>query len=701
MSAIYDNWERLVAAVLKKQQLWQLFHEHSRSPSQLSEASGFSSSLNSRFSLYDLAVDFARLGSSSRSHRGFSKLVFVSDFSPAIGVKDVRLASAELLGKGNFGAAYVAAMDNGGKIVLKRLKSMSTSGLEFNRHMAIVGGVKHKNVDALRAYYSSEDERLMMYDYYSTGSVYALLHGQNGESRAHVDWESRLKIAVGAAWGIAEIHKHNGGKFVHGNVKTSNVFLNTDGYGCVSDLSPIHFIETTFPPTAYCYAPEAKRTKFVFQASDVYSFGILLLELLTRKPTVHVPGGLEAVDLVKLVTSIRNWVRPANVFDADLLNDPMVKEQMVKMLQIGMKCVEKSLDKRPKMSDVVKMLEEISVLNPSSSICVSRKLIYIEEANPIFDLEDVLRASSEVLGKGTFGTSYKAMVEDEYIIMVKGLRDVNVTFIDFQQHMEIIGKMRHGNVDRVRAFCFSGYEKFLVYDYYDRDSVSALLHGKIGTDRKPLYWETRLKIAVGAARGIAHIHKQDGQKFVHGNLKSSNIFINGQNYGIVSDVGLAKLTRPVRQSRIQSPGYCAPEVTDTSRVSQASDIYSFGVLLLELLSGKPSQTTTDDGKVVSLVNWIQSVDRDQWTAEMFDFELVRYENEDEAMVQLLQIALDCTSTVPEHRPKMSEVVKMLEEISGIEPLNESGLEDTMKQQLFTESRLEDLLEDLLLTLTPL
>ncbi|GFP88238.1 probable inactive receptor kinase at4g23740 [Phtheirospermum japonicum] len=446
-----------------------------------------------------------------------------------------------------------------------------------------------------------------------------MFSGCNGERRAHVDWESRLKIAVGAAWGIAEIHKHNGGKLVHGNIKTSNIFRNPDQYGCVSDLGPTNLIKTSFVPGAHCYAPESKRTKFVFQSSDVYSFGVLLLELLTRKPSVHVPGGPEAVDLVKLVTSIRNW--------------------------------------------------------------------------------DVLRASSDVIGKGTFGTSYKVMVEDENIIMVKTLSDVNVTFIDFQQQMEIIGRVRHGNVDKVRAFCFSSNQKFLVYNYHDHDSVSALLHGKIGTGRTPLDWDTRLKIAVGAARGIAHVHKQDGQKLVHGNVKSSNIFINGQNYGIVSDVGLAKLTSPVRQSRIQSPGYCAPEVTDTRRVSQASDVYSFGIFLLELLSRKPSQTTTDDGKVVPLVNWIRSVDRDQWTAEVFDLELLMYENEDEAMVQLLQIALDCISTLPERRPKMSEVVKMLEEISGIEPLSESGLEDTLEQQLSSESRLEDLLEDLLPTLT--
>ncbi|KAI3458300.1 hypothetical protein Pfo_014963 [Paulownia fortunei] len=698
MSRIYDNWERLVAAVLKKEQLWQLFHDHSRSPSILSEASEFSSSFNLSSPLHDLSIDFSTPGSSSKSQKALLKLVLISDFSPAFDVKDAYLASAKLLGRGTFGSAYMAAMDNGVRIVVKRLKSVSISEPDFKRHMYIVGNVRHENVAALRAYYSSEDERLMLYDYYNKGSVYALLHGQTGENRAHVDWETRLKIVIGAARGIAEIHTQNGRKLVHGNIKSSNIFLNPQHYGCVSDLGLTNMIAATFMPTAWCYAPEVKNTENVSQASDVYSFGILLLELLTRKSPAHVPGGPEAVDLVKLVNSVKSRERAAKVFDADLLKHPTIREEMVKMLEIGIRCVAKSIKKRPKISEVVKMLEDISTMNPISNASLEGTLVFVEDANPTFDLEDMLEASAELLGKGTFGTSYKAILENGNTILVKKLRDVMITFKDFQQHMEVTGRMRHENVAELRAYYFSRDDKLLVYDYYKKDNVSALLHGETGTVKTPLDWETRMKIAIGAARGITHIHRQDGQKLVHGNIKSSNIFLDGQKYGIVSDAGLAKLTSPIRVSGMRTPGYLAPEVTDTRRVSQASDIYSFGVVLLEIVSGRPSQHTTDDGEVISLVNWIQTVVRNEWTAEVLDIELLRYQNEEEAMVQLLQIAMDCVKIVPERRPRMFEVVKMLEEISGIEPSNESGFEDTWGLPTI-ESRLEDLLEDLLPTLT--
>ncbi|PIN18397.1 Serine/threonine protein kinase [Handroanthus impetiginosus] len=571
-------------------------------------------------------------------------------------------------------------MDNGVKIGVKRLKSVSISEQDFKRHMDIVGNVWHENVAPLRAYYSSEDEQLMLYDYYSEGSVYALLHGQTSGNRARIDWEARIKIAIGAARGIAEIHRENGGKLVHGNIKSSNIFLNQQQYGCVSDLGLTNILETTFMPHAQCYAPEVKSTHNASQESDVYSFGIVLLELLTRKSTAHLPGGPEPVDLVKLVGSVKSIERAGKVFDAYLLKYPVIRAAMVKMLQIGIKCVAKSIKKRPKLSVVVKMLEDIIRIKPENHLPI-KQLVFVGDA-PAFDLEDMSRESVEVLGAGTFGTCSKARLENGNTIVVKRLECLFFRYMVFKQHIKVISRMRHENAADIRAYYFSGDEKLLVYDYH-QESVSALLHGKSDTDWKPLDWESRLRIAVGAARGIAHIHRQDQWKLVHGNIKSSNIFVNGRKQGIISDASLGKLM--IVNSKPNS-GYRAPEVTDTRKVSQASDVYSFGVVLLEIVSGRKSQHTTRGGRVISLVDWVQSFLHDEWVSEVFDLELWKYQNEEEAMVQMLQIAMDCLAIVPERRPRMPEIVKMLEEIIGFNPSKESSL--------------EDLLEDLLPKLTP-
>lgn len=112
----------------------------------------------------------------------------------------------------------------------------------------------------------------------------------------------------------------------------------------------------------------------------------------------------------------------------------------------------------------------------------------------------------------------------------------------------------------------------------------------------------------------------------------------------------------------RAAGYRAPEVTDTRKSSQASDVYSFGVLLLELLTGKSPVYSNGGDEVIHLVRWVHSVVREEWTAEVFDVELLKYPNIEEEMVEMLQIALACVVRMPDQRPKMPDVAKMIENV---------------------------------------
>ncbi|KAL9439543.1 hypothetical protein AB3S75_025075 [Citrus x aurantiifolia] len=292
----------------------------------------------------------------------------------------------------------------------------------------------------------------------------------------------------------------------------------------------------------------------------------------------------------------------------------------------------------------------------------SNRLFFFEGCNYAFDLEDLLRASAEVLGKGTFGMAYKAILEDGTTVVVKRLKDVNVGKRDFEQQMEIVGSIRHENVVELKAYYYSKDEKLMVYDYYSLGSVSAMLHGERGEGRIPLDWDTRMRIAIGAARGIARIHAANGGKLVHGNIKSSNIFLNSQQYGCVSDLGLTTITSALAPVIARAAGYRAPEVTDSRKATQASDVYSFGVVLLEILTGKSPIHTTGGDELVHLVRWVHSVVREEWTAEVFDVELLRYPNIEEEMVEMLQIAMSCVVRMPDQRPKMPDVVRVIENV---------------------------------------
>ncbi|KAF3650724.1 putative inactive receptor kinase [Capsicum annuum] len=321
---------------------------------------------------------------------------------------------------------------------------------------------------------------------------------------------------------------------------------------------------------------------------------------------------------------------------------------------------------RRKKDDLFPGKMEKGDMSPEKAISrsqdASNRLVFFEGCNYAFDLEDLLRASAEVLGKGTFGMAYKAILEDATTVVVKRLKDVGAGKKEFEQQMEIVGSIKHENVVELRAYYYSKDEKLTVSDYFSEGSVAAMLHGKRGEYRNPLDWETRLRIAVGASRGIARIHAENGGKLVHGNVKSSNIFLNSKQYGCVSDVGLSTIMSSLAHPVARAAGFRAPEITDTRKATQPSDVYSFGVLLLELLTGKSPIHTTNGDEIIHLVRWVHSVVREEWTAEVFDLELLRYPNIEEEMVEMLQIAMSCVVRMADQRPKMCEVVKMIENV---------------------------------------
>ncbi|XP_027358537.1 probable inactive receptor kinase At1g48480 isoform X2 [Abrus precatorius] len=290
-----------------------------------------------------------------------------------------------------------------------------------------------------------------------------------------------------------------------------------------------------------------------------------------------------------------------------------------------------------------------------------KKLVFFGNSVKVFDLEDLLRASAEVLGKGTYGTAYKAVLEDGPVVAVKRLKDVTISEKEFKEKIEGVGAMDHENLVPLRAYYYSRDEKLLVHDYMPMGSLSALLHGNKGAGRTPLNWEMRSSIALGAARGIEYLHSQ-GPNVSHGNIKSSNILLTKSYDPKVSDFGLAQLVGPSSSTPNRVAGYRAPEVTDPRKVSQKADVYSFGVLLLELLTGKAPTHALLNEEGVDLPRWVQSVVREEWTSEVFDIELLRYHNVEEEMVQLLQLAVDCAATYPDNRPSMSQVRQRIEEL---------------------------------------
>ncbi|KAL0446856.1 UNVERIFIED_CONTAM: putative leucine-rich repeat receptor-like protein kinase [Sesamum latifolium] len=246
-----------------------------------------------------------------------------------------------------------------------------------------------------------------------------------------------------------------------------------------------------------------------------------------------------------------------------------------------------------------------------------------------------------MLGKDL--TAYKAILDDGNVVAVKRLKDLSVNGKkEFEQQMEVLGRLKHPNLVGLKAYYFARDEKLLVYDYMPNGNLFWLLHGNRGPGRTPLDWTTRLKIAAGAARGLAFIHNScKSLKLMHGNIKSTNILIDKDGNARVSDFGLSVFASP--SSVPKTNGYRAPEAAlDGRKLTQKSDVYSFGVLLLELLTGKCPSITDMSGPGSG------------------------YKDIEEEMVGLLQIGMACAQASPDQRPKMNYVVKMIDELRGVE-----------------------------------
>nr|CAB3476399.1 unnamed protein product [Digitaria exilis] len=303
-----------------------------------------------------------------------------------------------------------------------------------------------------------------------------------------------------------------------------------------------------------------------------------------------------------------------------------------------------------------------------------------------FELDELLRASAEMLGKGGSGTAYKAVLDDGTVVAVKRLRDTSTAPAaaapskkEFEHHMAVLGRLRHPNIVPLTAYYYARDEKLLVYEYMPNGSLFSLLHSKSSSppslfssititrsSSTPLEWAARLRIASGAARGLAYIHNSGRRgsgtpKLAHGNIKSTNILIDRFGVARLADCGLAQLG----SSLAAGVGYRAPEAPPPPRpwASHKGDVYAFGVVLLELLTGRcPGSELPNGGVVVELPRWVQSVVREEWTSEVFDLELMKDKGIEEEMVAMLQLALSCAAAAPEQRPKIGYVVKMIDEV---------------------------------------
>ncbi|KAL7136123.1 hypothetical protein ABFS83_10G008400 [Erythranthe nasuta] len=299
------------------------------------------------------------------------------------------------------------------------------------------------------------------------------------------------------------------------------------------------------------------------------------------------------------------------------------------------------------------------------------KLVHFEGPF-VFTADDLLCATAEIMGKSTYGTAYKATLEDNNEVAVKRLREkITKTKKEFEVEIAQLGKIRHMNILAMRAYYLGPKgEKLLVYDYMPHGSLASFLHAR--GPETVITWPTRMEIAIGIARGLCYLHSQENN-IVHGSLTSSNVLLDEQRNPKIADVGLSRLmTSAANTNEVATAGttgYRAPEFTSKGKNvgTTKTDVFSLGVIMLELLTGK-SPSEAIDG--LELPQWVASIVKEEWTNEVFDVELMRGKTDiGDELLSTLKLALHCVDPNPSARPEAEQVLQKLEEIKPPQVVN--------------------------------
>ncbi|CAL9759785.1 unnamed protein product [Musa acuminata subsp. burmannicoides] len=270
-------------------------------------------------------------------------------------------------------------------------------------------------------------------------------------------------------------------------------------------------------------------------------------------------------------------------------------------------------------------------------------------------------SSKNILGHGGFGNVYRGTLQDGTLVAIKRLKDGNAAGGEkqFKTEVEMISLAVHRNVLRLLGLSMTATERLLVYPYMSNGSVASRLKAKPTID-----WSTRKKIALGAARGLLYLHEQCDPKIIHRDVKAANILLDDHCEAVVGDFGLAKLLDH-RDSHVTTAvrgtvGHIAPEYLSTGQSSEKTDVFGFGILLLELITGLGA---VEFGKAANqkgaMLDRVRKIHQEKKLDMLVDKDL-KSDYDRVELEEIIQVALLCTQHVPGHRPKMSEVVSMLE-----------------------------------------
>ncbi|KAM3261284.1 hypothetical protein ACQJBY_052126 [Aegilops geniculata] len=515
-----------------------------------------------------------------------------------------------IIGKGGFGEVYKGVLQDGRIVAVK--KFMCNVEENFAKELKVHCEINHKNVVRLIGYCAEENALMIVSEYISKGNLSDVLHHEC----IPITLDTRLRIAVECSEALCYMHSQMYTQVIHGDIKPANILLDDNFNAKISDFGISRLVNTdstlftdrVIGSIGYM-DPLFARSGRLTSKSDVYSFGIVLVELITKKKATTRNGGTSIVECFTqaLATGKR---RVRELFDVEISSQNNMKI-LEGVAELAGQCLSMEMGRRPDMIDVAERLRALrktqaqgkqtptifswgwrnkpatqnnlqssSSFTPQSlpsNLCRHFSLWEIKSATGNF-------AGSHIVGQGGSGTVYYGMIDagatKVAIKPCRGKQDLS----KFQTEIAMMAKLRHHHLVSLVGYCKEKNERILIYDYMARGSLDENLFAN-NTEEPPLTWRQRLDVCIGVARALHYLHECS---VIPNDVSTRNILLDERLVGKVKiRVHPLQDDTLVTTQLVGTLGFLDPEFFRIGQLTVKSNVYSFGVVLLEVLCARP------------------------------------------------------------------------------------------------------------------
>ncbi|XP_031124977.1 cysteine-rich receptor-like protein kinase 6 isoform X2 [Ipomoea triloba] len=618
------------------------------------------------------------------------------------------------VGGGGFGVVYKGTLEDGEQVAVKRLsKNLREGNLEFKKEVALMAKFQHRNLVRLLGFSLEGKEVLLVYEFVPNGGLDNFLF--DPVKRGCLNWERRYKIIQCIARGLIYLHEGSPIRIIHCNLKASNVLLDENLNPKIVDFDMAKLFgldkthDSTTNRTSGYIAPECALQGEISVRTDVYSFGVLVLEIISGQKFARFQNEESMNNLLIYAWTHLKGGSASNVIDPMLSGISCPVHEITKCIHIALLCVQESVADRPKMAEILQMLSNLSLSLPvplAPGFCSEASSQFTRNVKSVSDqynrkmqkkkaksyAKTVEESSSSVeishveshlkyelitiqnatnnfseankLGAGGYGIVYKGKLENGLEVAVKRLSKYSALGnLQFKNEVALIAKLQHRNLVRLFGYCQEGREMILVYEFLPNGGLDGFLFDPVKCGY--LNWGRRYKIIESIGKGLVYLHEDSRLRIVHRDIKASNILLDADLIPKIADFGIAWFfaldeTEGSTYTIAGTYGYMAPEYLMHGQFSVKSDVYSFGVLVLEIISG---QKCSYPGPDLDLMNYAWTHWKGGSSSNVINPMLRGLSSPVDDITKCIHIALLCVQENVEDRPTMSEVTQMLSDLS--------------------------------------